>query len=81
MFLQQGTAGLTEDARQPPYLCPVDLAKVLHATDADSVQRYRALLSFCEKFRERDRFFAAFAAWLQVRLEEIKSRREVIVLD
>ncbi|KAG5644538.1 hypothetical protein DXG03_008192 [Asterophora parasitica] len=27
----QGSASLVEDARQPPYLCPVDLAKLLYA--------------------------------------------------
>ncbi|TFK95120.1 hypothetical protein BDV98DRAFT_578312 [Pterulicium gracile] len=31
--VMQGTAGLGEDARQPPYLCPVDEAKVLRAID------------------------------------------------
>lgn len=30
--VMQGSASLREDVRQPPYLCPVDLAKVLEAT-------------------------------------------------
>ncbi|KAG6995714.1 hypothetical protein G7Y79_00042g078190 [Physcia stellaris] len=30
--VMQSTASLAEDARQPPYLCPVDLAKLLRAT-------------------------------------------------
>ncbi|KAH7342593.1 hypothetical protein BKA65DRAFT_586552 [Rhexocercosporidium sp. MPI-PUGE-AT-0058] len=30
--IMQGSASLAEDARQPPYLCPVDEAKVLRAT-------------------------------------------------
>lgn len=79
--IMQGTAGLTEDARQPPYLCPVDLAKVLHATGADSVQRYRALLAFCERFEDEDRMFGSFAAWLRGRIVEIECRRQVVVLD
>jgi archaemetzincin len=76
-----GTAGLSEDARQPPYLCLVDLAKVLHASSSDDMLRCRALLAFCERFEECDRMFAAFAAWLRVRTNEIESRREVIVID
>ncbi|RLN87682.1 hypothetical protein BBJ28_00003657 [Nothophytophthora sp. Chile5] len=67
----QGTAGLSEDVRQPPYLCPVDLAKVLRATEADVKERYEALLSFCERFEEKDRMFAAFAAWLRARIVEV----------
>ncbi|KAJ8524812.1 hypothetical protein ON010_g16304 [Phytophthora cinnamomi] len=64
----QGSAGLSEDARQPPYLCPVDLSKILHATGADPSERYRALLEFCERFESQDRTFAAFSAWLRHRL-------------
>ncbi|KAG7392762.1 Archaemetzincin-1 [Phytophthora pseudosyringae] len=64
----QGSAGLSEDARQPPYLCPVDLAKMLHATGADSTERYKALLAFCERFEERDRTLVAFSAWLSAEL-------------
>ncbi|KAJ5692627.1 hypothetical protein N7462_002050 [Penicillium macrosclerotiorum] len=45
----QGTASMSEDVRQPPYLCPVDLAKLLHATSTTETQRYQALLAFCEK--------------------------------
>ncbi|KAL2221492.1 hypothetical protein M432DRAFT_648981 [Thermoascus aurantiacus ATCC 26904] len=63
--VMQGSASLAEDAHQPPYLCPVDLAKVLHAVGAGTSdgtgtggrgdgggaagQRYRALLAFCER--------------------------------
>ncbi|GMF46928.1 unnamed protein product [Phytophthora fragariaefolia] len=60
----QGSAGLSEDARQPPYICPVDLAKMLRATGADPGQRYKALLTFCSRFEGQERTFAAFAAWL-----------------
>jgi archaemetzincin len=68
----QGTASVIEDARQPPYLCPVDLAKVLRATGADENERYRALLKFCEKFKEAH-LFAAYGAWIQERLEQEES--------
>lgn len=78
--IMQGTSGLTEDVRQPPHLCPVDLAKVLHATATNPSQRYRALLGFCERFADHDRMFAAFAAWLRGRVGEMGSRREDIVL-
>ncbi|OWZ23232.1 hypothetical protein PHMEG_0001894 [Phytophthora megakarya] len=66
----QGSAGLSEDARQPPYLCPVDLAKMLHATGADSTDRYKAILSFCESFEGQDKTFAAFSAWLRCRIQQ-----------
>jgi hypothetical protein len=36
----QGSASLAEDARQPIYFCPLDLAKLLHATGADMVDHY-----------------------------------------
>lgn len=63
----QGTANVGEDNRQPPYLCPVDLAKVLAATGAGERERYEALVVFCEEWGE-ERMFAAFAAWIRVRL-------------
>jgi archaemetzincin len=37
----QGSASLREDVRQPPYLCPVDLAKVLEATGVKRVRSNR----------------------------------------
>ncbi|KAL4877838.1 hypothetical protein BJY04DRAFT_230439 [Aspergillus karnatakaensis] len=46
--IMQGSASVAEDARQPPYLCPVDLAKVLAATGSTVGERERALLEFCE---------------------------------
>lgn len=66
----QGTASVIEDARQPPYLCPVDLAKVLRATGADEKQRYEKLLDFCEKNRNTH-LFAAFSGWIRGRLETV----------
>lgn len=71
--IMQGTAGLSEDARQPPYLCPVDLAKVVYATGADVKERYGKLLVVCEKWAEMEggQMWAAWAAWLKVRLGEV----------
>lgn len=66
----QGSASLAEDARQPPYLCPVDLAKLLHVTGTGARQRYEGLLSFCER-RADIHLFAAFAAWIRARLEHL----------
>lgn len=43
--IMQGSASLAEDARQPPYLCPVDLAKLKHAV---SLKKER------KKKKERD---------------------------
>ena len=68
----QGTASLAEDARQPPYLCPVDLAKVLRAMGADENERYAALERFCVE-RKEVKFFAAFGGWVRCRLEEIQA--------
>jgi len=68
--LMQGSASLAEDMRQPPYLCPVDLAKLLASTRATPEERYSALLEFCEKPRMREvPHFVAYAAWLKVSIE------------
>jgi len=67
----QATASVVEDARQPPYLCPVDLAKVLKATGSDVSQRYQAIVSFCGKYKDAH-LFAAYAAWIKGRLEQIR---------
>ncbi|KAJ6087137.1 hypothetical protein N7467_006051 [Penicillium canescens] len=69
----QGTASIAEDARQPPYLCPVDLAKVLHATSASASDRYKALLEFCDRPAHRKSYlFKPFAAWIRSRLADIE---------
>jgi archaemetzincin len=70
--IMQGTAGLCEDARQPPYMCPVDTAKLLAATGAGEKEWLQALFNYCEKY-PHDRLFAAFGAWLQVRVREVAS--------
>ncbi len=68
----QGSASIVEDARQPPYLCPVDLAKVLRATEADSTERYEALLVFSEQHQDVH-LFAGYAAWIRARLEQLQA--------
>ncbi|KAL8789656.1 MAG: hypothetical protein Q9213_001092 [Squamulea squamosa] len=40
----QGSASLAEDARQPPYLCPVCEEKILSATGADAGERMKRLM-------------------------------------
>ncbi len=75
--VMQATASLAEDVRQPPYLCPVDLAKLLRATRADEKKRYKALLTFCERFKDRDAgWFNAFGAWIFGRLRELEEKCE-----
>lgn len=63
----QGSASIIEDARQPPYLCPVDLAKILRSTGTNAKQRYQALLNFCDKHNDTH-LFAAYGAWIRGRL-------------
>lgn len=65
----QGTGSIREDARQPPFLCPVDLAKLTYATGATAVQRYRVLLDFCDRPQyKKCLFFAPFAEWIRAML-------------
>ncbi|KAJ6559068.1 hypothetical protein DFH09DRAFT_1247883 [Mycena vulgaris] len=70
----QGTASLREDARQPPFLCPVDLAKLLNATGAARDNTYRAMLSFCVKHPDCH-LFAAYAAWIRAQLPEPSAKK------
>ncbi|KAL3448041.1 hypothetical protein BJX65DRAFT_275687 [Aspergillus insuetus] len=70
--LMQGSASLTEDMRQPPYLCPVDLAKLLASTRTSAADRYAALFEFCEREGIRELpHFAAYAAWLRSSMEQV----------
>nr|OQO29015.1 hypothetical protein B0A51_04319 [Rachicladosporium sp. CCFEE 5018] len=69
--VMQSTAHLSEDARQPPYLCPVDMAKVLTATGATEQAWCRAMLAAMSTWRHDERMFAGFCTWLDVRLAEI----------
>lgn len=66
----QGSASIVEDARQPPYLCPVDLAKVLKATEANILERYKALLAFCEQHKDIH-LFSGYGAWILERLKQL----------
>ena len=68
--VMQGTASLAEDVRQPPYLCPVDLAKMLRATGANEKERCEAILEFC-KGRPDTLMFAALGAWIEAMMGEL----------
>lgn len=65
--IMQGTTSLAEDARQPPYCCPVDQTKVLAATGSSLDAQYQALKHFCDQRKDID-LFRAFGAWLEARL-------------
>jgi len=65
--VMQGTSSIAEDARQPPYMCPIDLTKLLRATGAEEKERYRALRKVCADLGNG---FAAFETWLIKRLVE-----------
>lgn len=75
----QGTSSAIEDVRQPPYLCPVDLEKVLRATGTDEKERYEALLKFCERWEgmEGGDMFVAHAAWLRAVLKDMGRNEEI----
>ncbi|KAK4188876.1 hypothetical protein QBC35DRAFT_495014 [Podospora australis] len=89
----QGTGSIKEDMRQPPYLCPVCLAKVTKAIQglppyqgvADThyhLDRYQALLMFCRADRWKDvKRFASFGAWLEQRIKSLAQAQRKTVLD
>ena len=67
--VMQGTCGLAEDSRQPPYLCPVCEAKLRHAVvvggGEESIRawrraRHEAVMRFCEG---EGGAFDSFGAW------------------
>ncbi|KAI1741486.1 hypothetical protein F4680DRAFT_457984 [Xylaria scruposa] len=78
----QGTSGMAEDVRQPPYLCPVCLEKVAYAIACELQardqagkeeyikDRYRAIAEFCETWKHVD-LFAAYGAWIGARLQQL----------
>jgi archaemetzincin len=84
--LMQSTAGIAEDVRQPPYLCPVCMSKISYKANVELLrgseentqayleERYSALMSFCERWNKVG-MFAGYQAWLKVRLEELASQR------
>ena len=78
--IMQGTAGMAEDVRQPPYLCPVCLSKLSHAVacelqgrddqgkEAYIQERYRAIAGFCDGWKNNG-LFTGYGAWVRARLE------------
>ncbi|KAF2430256.1 hypothetical protein EJ08DRAFT_589402 [Tothia fuscella] len=73
--IMQSTASLAEDARQPPYLCPVDLAKMLGATGTGEKERHERLLKYC-RGKSEVQFFVAFAAWLEGRSRGLEGKAD-----
>jgi archaemetzincin len=80
----QGTAGMKEDVRQPPYLCPVCEAKVCNAIikelrgggEEDKISwisgRCAALRSFCHELDSKglqSAMWVGLDAWLSVRAQ------------
>ena len=80
----QGTAGMKEDVRQPPYLCPVCEAKVGHAISGElqkggeiereewAKQRCEALRAFCVRLKDADQTSAMWRgleAWVTERMK------------
>ncbi|KAJ7695689.1 hypothetical protein B0H17DRAFT_979801 [Mycena rosella] len=63
----QGSASLAEDARQPPFLCPVDRAKLLCASGADREGAERTMLAFCDRHPDCH-LFAALASWIRAQV-------------
>ncbi|KAI0441568.1 hypothetical protein F4803DRAFT_576357 [Xylaria telfairii] len=78
----QGTSGIAEDVRQPPYLCPICLEKVAYAIACELQardqtgkeeyikERYKATAEFCETWKHVD-LFAAYSAWIRARLQQL----------
>ncbi|KAK3290423.1 uncharacterized protein B0H64DRAFT_368409 [Chaetomium fimeti] len=82
--VMQGTAGMAEDLRQPPYLCLVCEAKLARAVrdlgevHQDGVgegevllKRYERLVRFCTLW-ETVGMFGAYRGWLQERIAMLK---------
>ncbi|KPM45379.1 hypothetical protein AK830_g1159 [Neonectria ditissima] len=63
--VMQGTANMAEDVRQPPYLCPVCLAKVAYSVAGESVMKSRGT-------RKEERSQAAEDDWV------VESYRRVV---
>lgn len=78
--VMQGTASVTEDVRQPPYLCPVCLAKLSAALSPGAAvdvqrryirERYEALRGYCERWKGVG-MFDGWKAWVEGRLEQME---------
>lgn len=82
----QGTAGMQEDVRQPPYLCPICEAKISHAIAVEGLNggeqerkgwvkdRCVQLRQFCEDLRREEKgtaMWSGLEAWLDERLSQI----------
>ena len=86
--VMQSTASVTEDVRQPPYLCPVCLAKLSNALcwsvgtgttielqKAYIKERYEVLSKYCEKWAHVG-MFAGWEAWVDERVYQIDKEAE-----
>lgn len=83
--VMQGTAGMAEDLRQPPYLCLVCETKLARAVkdlaeggSGDGVgegdvllERYEKLVRFCTLWKSVG-MFAAYKGWLEERISVLK---------
>ncbi|THX77329.1 hypothetical protein D6D04_06386 [Aureobasidium pullulans] len=74
--IMQGSATMAEDLRQPPYLCPIDDAKLNtliatrgNASVGSTANREQALLAFTKQYQQGSGF-AAFRAWLEARQKQ-----------
>jgi archaemetzincin len=56
--VMQGTAGVAEDMRQPPYLCPICLKKVAYSLVGESVMKERGPGKLERSFHAEDRWVA-----------------------
>lgn len=74
--VMQGSADLCEDQRQPGYLCPIDLGKVLLAIGGKERQWLEGMSKFCADRRwEQVVYFKALGAWCDARLRELDASR------
>lgn len=66
----QGSSSVTEDNRQPPYLSPIDLAKILYNTQTTGEEHHHALLRFCSRFDDQAGalFWKPFSPWIRHKL-------------
>lgn len=78
--VMQSTTSVAEDVRQPPYLCPVCLAKVTRAVLEVSprtrekeftIARYEALARACNNWPDVA-MFVGFHAWINKRLSQLR---------
>ncbi|KAJ8128358.1 hypothetical protein O1611_g5277 [Lasiodiplodia mahajangana] len=80
--IMQGTSGIAEDVRQPPYMCPVCLEKIAYAIACELQgrdqpgkeeyvkERYKAIAAFCETWKQIG-LFVGYGAWIRARLQEL----------